>query len=80
MGGELMTTAQMRELLGDELGPSAPLWVDMVRVPPSGTWARRRGGSLRRGRGLAGRARLRLDRATTRELRDEAERLTALQR
>jgi hypothetical protein len=42
MAGEPMTTAQIRELLGDELGQNAPLWVDMVRVPPSGTWARRR--------------------------------------
>ncbi len=42
MDGEPMTTAQIREFLGDKLGPNAPLWVDMVRVPPSGTWERRR--------------------------------------
>jgi len=42
MDGQPMTTGQIREFLGDRLGPSAPLWVDMVRVPPSGTWERRR--------------------------------------
>jgi hypothetical protein len=42
MDGEPMTTAEIRERLGPKLGPSAPLWIDMVRVPPSGTWERRR--------------------------------------
>jgi hypothetical protein len=42
MAGGSMTTAEIRELLGDKLGTSAPLWIDMVRVPPSGTWDRRR--------------------------------------
>jgi hypothetical protein len=42
MDGEPITTAEIRERLGPKLGPSAPLWIDMVRVPPSGTWERRR--------------------------------------
>ncbi len=42
MGGEPMPTARIRELLGVPLGWNAALWLDMVRVPPSGTWARRR--------------------------------------
>jgi hypothetical protein len=42
MDGEPMTTTEIRERLGPKLGPSAPLWIDIVRVPPSGTWDRRR--------------------------------------
>jgi hypothetical protein len=30
------------ELVGKEIAPGVGLWVDMVRVPPSGTWERRR--------------------------------------
>jgi hypothetical protein len=30
------------ELVGKDLAPGVGLWVDMVRVPPSGTWERRR--------------------------------------
>jgi hypothetical protein len=33
---------QLDELAGKELAPGVGLWVDMVRVPPSGTWERRR--------------------------------------
>ena len=33
--------AELEQLLGQRLG-LAPLWVDLVRVPPSGTWERRR--------------------------------------
>jgi hypothetical protein len=42
MSGAPMPTAEIRKLLGDALGQNAPLWLDMVRVPPSGTWQRRR--------------------------------------
>ncbi|HEY2601860.1 MAG TPA: winged helix DNA-binding domain-containing protein [Thermoleophilaceae bacterium] len=42
MAGGSMTTAEIRSLLGKALGYNAPLWIDMVRVPPSGTWDRRR--------------------------------------
>ncbi|HEX6458822.1 MAG TPA: winged helix DNA-binding domain-containing protein [Thermoleophilaceae bacterium] len=42
MNGGPMPTARIRELLGVPLGWNAALWLDMVRVPPSGTWARRR--------------------------------------
>jgi hypothetical protein len=41
MDGEPMLTSRIRELLGDEPGRNAPLWIDMVRVPPSGTWDKR---------------------------------------
>jgi winged helix DNA-binding protein len=33
---------QIDELVGKERAPGVGLWVDMVRVPPSGTWERRR--------------------------------------
>lgn len=42
MNGGPMPTARIRELFGVPLGWNAALWLDMVRVPPSGTWARRR--------------------------------------
>lgn len=32
----------VKALLGDELADGVGLWLDLVRVPPSGTWARRR--------------------------------------
>jgi hypothetical protein len=41
MGGEPMPTSAIRDQLGDELGRNAPLWIDNVRVPPSGTWSKR---------------------------------------
>ena len=36
-----LSRAELEELLGQRLG-LAPSWVDLVRVPPSGTWERRR--------------------------------------
>jgi hypothetical protein len=42
MAGEPMQASEIRKQLGDALGHNAPLWLDMVRVPPSGTWRRRR--------------------------------------
>jgi hypothetical protein len=39
--GPLRRTA-IDELVGKELAPGVGLWLDMVRVPPSGTWERRR--------------------------------------
>jgi Winged helix DNA-binding domain len=48
MGDGSMTSAELDEALGDHKGPIAVwrngvgLWVDLVRVPPSGTWERRR--------------------------------------
>jgi hypothetical protein len=33
---------EIDELLGKELGHGVGLWLDLVRVPPSGTWERRR--------------------------------------
>ncbi|MEY2435147.1 MAG: hypothetical protein QOC92_4872, partial [Acidimicrobiaceae bacterium] len=32
----------IKALVGDELAGGVGLWLDLVRVPPSGTWARRR--------------------------------------
>jgi hypothetical protein len=43
VAGTTMTQAEMRELLGEAGGGlSAATWIDLVRVPPSGTWERRR--------------------------------------
>jgi Winged helix DNA-binding domain len=48
IGDGSRTSAQLDETLGDREGPIAVwrngvgLWVDLVRVPPSGTWERRR--------------------------------------
>jgi hypothetical protein len=48
IGDGSMTSAELDEKLGDRDGPIAVwrngvgLWVDLVRVPPSGTWERRR--------------------------------------
>ena len=33
---------EIEELIGKRVAPGIGLWVDMVRVPPSGTWERRR--------------------------------------
>jgi hypothetical protein len=33
---------EIDELVGKEIAPGVGLWLDMVRVPPSGTWERRR--------------------------------------
>lgn len=37
-----MTRQQVEALLGREATSAIHLWLDLVRVPPSGTWARRR--------------------------------------
>jgi Winged helix DNA-binding domain len=43
LAGTTMTQSEMRDLLGEPGGQlSAAVWLDLVRVPPSGTWARRR--------------------------------------
>jgi CRP-like cAMP-binding protein len=41
-GGGSIRQAEMDKLLGPGLRGGAGLWVDLVRVPPSGTWYRRR--------------------------------------
>ena len=33
---------ELKALVGDELAAGVGLWIDLVRVPPSGTWAQRR--------------------------------------
>jgi hypothetical protein len=42
IAGDTMTQAEMRKLVGETTGLSSAIWLDLVRVPPSGTWARRR--------------------------------------
>jgi hypothetical protein len=37
-----LTRAQIEELVGKDRARGVGLWVDLVRVPPSGTWERRR--------------------------------------
>jgi hypothetical protein len=37
-----MTRAEVETLVGKEAARYAGLWLDMIRVPPGGTWARRR--------------------------------------
>jgi Winged helix DNA-binding domain len=37
-----MTRAELVDAIGKELFPGLSLWLDLVRVPPSGTWERRR--------------------------------------
>jgi hypothetical protein len=41
LAGGTLSRAQLEEILGMRLGP-AGLFLDLVRVPPSGTWDRRR--------------------------------------
>ena len=41
LAGKTLSRAELEEILGQRLG-AAGLWVDLVRVPPSGTWERRR--------------------------------------
>ena len=41
LSGSTLSRAELEELLGQRLGLAA-FWVDLVRVPPSGTWERRR--------------------------------------
>jgi hypothetical protein len=43
IAGTTMTTAEMRKLLGEKGGHiSAGYWIDLMRVPPSSTWERRK--------------------------------------
>ncbi len=37
-----MRFRELKKLVGDELADGVGLWIDLVRVPPSGTWAQRR--------------------------------------
>jgi len=37
-----LTRAEVEEVVGRHLGLGVSLWLDLVRVPPSGTWERRR--------------------------------------
>jgi hypothetical protein len=39
--GKTLSRAELEEVIGERLGP-AGVFVDLVRVPPSGTWERRR--------------------------------------
>jgi hypothetical protein len=41
-GGEVLSRRDLEALLGKERARGVGLWVDLVRVPPSGTWERRR--------------------------------------
>jgi hypothetical protein len=58
---------EIEELVGKPLAHGVGLWVDLVRVPPHGTWEKRRAD-------LYGR----LDKMTRRELDAEGERLAEL--
>jgi winged helix DNA-binding protein len=42
LAGKSLRSAEIEELLGREHGIGAGLWLDLLRVPPSGTWERRR--------------------------------------
>jgi hypothetical protein len=41
-GGATLRRTEIEALVGKERARGVGLWVDLVRVPPSGTWARRR--------------------------------------
>ena len=41
IAGTTMTRAEIDTLLGHHLAMGVGLWLDMIRVPPSGTWERR---------------------------------------
>jgi Winged helix DNA-binding domain len=41
-GGRVASRAQLEALLGKDVFHGIGLWVELVRVPPSGTWERRR--------------------------------------
>jgi Winged helix DNA-binding domain len=41
-GGGLLRRTELDELLGKDRARAVGLWIDLVRVPPSGTWERRR--------------------------------------
>ena len=42
LDGGVMTRKELEELLGKQRARAVGLWIDLVRVPPSGTWERRR--------------------------------------
>ena len=42
LAGGPMSRKELDELLGKQLAKSFWMWIDLVRVPPSGTWERRR--------------------------------------
>jgi Winged helix DNA-binding domain len=42
LAGRTLARAEIEALVGKELAPGVGLWVHLVRVPPSGTWERRR--------------------------------------
>lgn len=42
LGSGTMRRADMEDLLGKAVAGGVGLWIDLVRVPPSGTWDRRR--------------------------------------
>ena len=42
LGGTTLRRAEIEELVGKRRADVVGLWVDLVRVPPSGTWERRR--------------------------------------
>jgi hypothetical protein len=42
LAGRSLRSAEIEELLGREHAIGAGLWLDLLRVPPSGTWERRR--------------------------------------
>src|SRR5829696_813959 len=41
-GGDELQRTEIEALVGKERAPAVGLWLDLVRVPPSGTWERRR--------------------------------------
>ena len=51
-GGATLRRTEIEALLGKRVAHGIGLWVDLVRVPPSGTWERRRADLLRARRGL----------------------------
>jgi hypothetical protein len=42
LGSKTMRSAEIEDLLGKPIAGGVGLWIDLVRVPPSGTWERRR--------------------------------------
>jgi hypothetical protein len=42
LGGGVLARKEVEELLGKPRARGVGLWIDLVRVPPSGTWERRR--------------------------------------
>jgi hypothetical protein len=42
LGSKAMRSSEIEDLLGKPIAGGVGLWIDLVRVPPSGTWERRR--------------------------------------